>query len=366
MDKKVQFETIVQNQIGYEFENKLLLHQAFTRKSYSAENGGENNEVMELIGDSILSAVVMRYLAMEYGTNLHFQDRIPKSFRVPQEPEAFCCKKTEGELSQIKQKLVEKKTLAKRIDDLGFADFLIMGKGDEVQNMSQQASVKEDLFEAIIGAVALDSDFNYDVLQNVVEVMLRPDSIISNGEEADYVRLIYEWDESYGLIPYFRYKEEQYSFYMPHDRKVKVIAPQGNYNLNNAKYSCEMSIRNDLSRFKAYGTSKNEARKLACKAAYEFLVERGLLFTIEDEIEEPTVEMAINQLEILARRGYFSLPEYEYVETHDSDGNPIWTVECHINEFEDSFKAVSSSKKQAKKEAAFDMLQFALENYEEE
>lgn len=366
MDKKKYYDTIVQNQIGYEFKNPLLLRQAFVRKSYTAENGGENNEVLELIGDSVLGATVMRYLTKEYGTDLHIQEKIPKSLRVPYKPEEFSSSKTEGELSRIKQKLVEKKTLAKRIDDLGFAEFLIMGKGDEVQNMSQQASVKEDLFEAIIGAVAVDSDFDYEVLQNVVEIMLRPDSIVNDGEEADYVRLIYEWDESFGNIPYFRYKEERYSIYMPNDRSLIVIPPQGTYNLNNAKYSCELAIRNDLTRFKAFGLSKNEARKIACRAAYEFLVERDLLFKIKDEIEEPTVEMAINQLEILARRGYFSIPEYEYEETHDDDGNPIWNVKCYIDEIDHYFEAESSSKKQAKKEAAYDMLLDVLENYEEE
>lgn len=366
MDDKVFFETVVQNQIGYTFENPKLLRQAFVRKSYSAENGGENNEVLEFIGDTVLSAAVMRYLTTKYGNDLHIQDKIPPSFRVQQEPEEFHSEKNEGELTRIKQKLVEKKTLAKRIEELGFEEFLIMGKGDIELNMSEQPSVKEDLFEAILGAVALDTNFNYETIQNVAEIMLRPDSIVDNGEEADYVRLIYEWDESFGCIPYFRYKDEGHSLYIPSDPEVIEVIPQGTYERTNANHSCEMSIRNDLERFKAYGKSKNEARKNACKRAYEYLVEKNLLFTIRDEIDEPTVEMAINQLEILARRGYFSLPKYEYVETHDVDGNPIWHVECYVDEMDTSFNAEGSSKKQAKKEAALKMLQFALDNYDEE
>ncbi len=50
MEKKITNELIVQNQIGYDFKNPLLLRQAFVRKSYSSENGGENNEVLEFIG----------------------------------------------------------------------------------------------------------------------------------------------------------------------------------------------------------------------------------------------------------------------------------------------------------------------------
>ncbi len=366
MDDRVFFETVVQNQIGYKFENPKLLRQAFVRKSYSAENGGENNEALEFIGDTVLSAAVMRYLTTRYGNDLHIQDKIPPSFRVPQEPEEFHCKKTEGELTRIKQKLVEKKTLAMRIDELGFEEFLIMGKGDFELKMSEQPSVKEDLFEAILGAVALDSNYNYEIIQNVVEIMLRPDSIVDNGEEADYVRLIYEWDESFGCIPYFRYKDEGYSIYTQPDPDVIEVIPQGTYERTNAKHSCEMSIRNDIKRVKAYGKSKNEARRNACKRAYEYLVEQNLLFTIRDEIDEPTVEMAINQLEILARRGYISLPWYEYLENHDSDGNPIWHVECHVDEMDTSFCVEASSKKRAKKEAALKMLQYVLDNYDEE
>lgn len=366
MAKKEYFETVVQNQIGYTFENLKLLRQAFVRKSFSEENGGENNEVLEFIGDTVLSAAAMRYLTTRFGNDLHVQEKIPISFRVPQEPEEFHSEKSEGELTQIKQKLVEKKTLAIRIDELGFAEFLIMGKGDIEQNMAEQPSVKEDLFEAILGAVALDSNYDYDRIQNVVEIMLRPDSIVDNGEEADYVRLIYEWDESFGCIPYFRYKDQGYSLYTPSDPNVIEVIPQGTYELNNANYSCEMSIRNDLHRFKAYGLSRNDARKKACKRAYEYLVEHDLLFKIRDEIDEPTAEMAINQLEILARRGYFSIPKYEFIETHDADGNPIWNVKCRIEEFDASFETESSSKKKAKKEVAFEMLQYVLDNYEEE
>ncbi|MBE5905292.1 MAG: hypothetical protein E7277_00670 [Lachnospiraceae bacterium] len=366
MDKKQYFETVVQNQIGYEFKNSLLLRQAFVRRSYSSENGGENNEILEFIGDTVLSAAVMRYLTTKYGNDLHIQDKIPKAFRVSQEPEEFHCEKSEGELTSIKQKLVEKKTLAMRIDELGFKEFLIMGKGDIELNMAEQASVKEDLFEAILGAVALDTNYDYEIIQNVAEIMLRPDSIVDNGEEADYVRLIYEWDEAFGSIPYFRYKNEQYNINNPRIQGLIEVPPQGTYNNTNANYSCEMFIRNDLPRFKSYGLSKNEARKNACKLAYSYLQKNDLLLTIRDEIEEPSFDMAINQLEILARRGYFSLPKYEYAEFHDKDGNPIWRVECRIDKVDATFETESSSKKQAKKEVAFEMLKYVLDNYKEE
>ena len=48
MEEKVV--TFIQNQIGYEFKNKAILRQAFVRRSYSQEKGGEHNEVLEFIG----------------------------------------------------------------------------------------------------------------------------------------------------------------------------------------------------------------------------------------------------------------------------------------------------------------------------
>ena len=46
--------------------------------------------------------------------------------------------------------------------------------------------------------------------------------------------------------------------------------------------------------------------------------------------------------------------------TYDKDGNPIWKSICRIEEESKSFSAKSSSKKDAKKSAAFKMLQYVL------
>ena len=52
----------IQSIIGYRFRNPDLLEQAFIRRSYSEENGGENNEVLEFIGDKALDLAVIRVL----------------------------------------------------------------------------------------------------------------------------------------------------------------------------------------------------------------------------------------------------------------------------------------------------------------
>ena len=355
------FYVLVPQQIGgYKFENVLLMEQAFTRKSYSEENGGENNEVLEFIGDKVLDIAVIKYLAGKYGTNLHMYDKIPVGFRPEQEPTM------KQKLWNSLKKMVEKKALARRIDELGFAQFLRMGQGDIAKNIAEEPSVKEDLFEAIIGAVALDSNWNFEKIQSVVEVMLCPDSFIENNEEADYVSLIYEWEDSKnGCLPWFKYFDFGPSarWYL---REPNIIYQHVQGNLDHLKHACQLKLQNDMVHFEAYGESKNEARKEVCRLAYDYLKENDMLPTIQDEIDNPNFDDSINQLEILARRGYFELPKYEYEESHDNNGNPVWHVVCKIEERDDYFEGTSSSKKNAKKEAAFKMLNHILEHYDEE
>lgn len=183
--KKDLLIAMVQGQTGYTFVNKSLLLQAFTRRSYTEENGGQNNEVLEFIGDKALDFAVVKLLSQKYGNN-DIEDprkREPKCFNI-EELQAwnnrgslgeFVCECDEGELTRIKSRMVEKRYLARRIDELGFADGLIMGKGDMMNNVQNEMSVKEDLFEAIIGAVAIDCGWDFDKIQSVVETMLVPE-----------------------------------------------------------------------------------------------------------------------------------------------------------------------------------------------
>ena len=359
-------QQMIQQQIGgYEFKNPRLIRQAFVRRSYTAERGGENNEVLEFIGDKVLDIVVVRYLSEKYGNDLHKQDNIPEAFRTETNDEEFNCKLSEGELTKLKQKMVEKKALSRRIDELGLAQFLIVGEGDKKNNVSREDSVKEDLFESIVGAVAIDSNWDMEAIQSVVEIMLCPDSILRNPEEADYVGLIYDWEhKENGTVPWFKYDKEGFGlFVMTYKKDPNAIyQTEGMYgNLDWIKYHCQLKLLDSLPIFIGYGESKNEARKAVSKLAYNYLKEKDMLRTIKDEIENPNCDEAIGQLEILARRGYFSIPIYLFEESHDENGNPVWNVKCTIDEVKRSFACVNSSKKVAKKNAAYKMLEYVLE-----
>ena len=233
-----------------------------------------------------------------------------------------------------------------------------MGKGDVENEVQNTASVKEDLFEAILGAIALDSGWDLAALQDSVSIMLKPDEVLQS-DEVNYVSEIQEWSLRHtGTIPFHHFEpwSMQASWYFPKD-------PRSIYGetTEDTHFMCELQLSDVEYHFVGYGKSKHLARIEASRLVYEYLEENDLLRTIRDEIDNPNKDDSISQLEILSRRGYFPLPEYDFQETHDNDGNPIWDCECSIEGVDHVTSAKSSSKKDAKKQAAFEMLQFVLE-----
>lgn len=325
----------IENLIGYTFKNKMLLRQAFMRRSYAVEHNCSDNEVLEFIGDKALDLAVVKYLAEHNGAIVHGRGD-------------YYCDCSEATLTEMKRQLVERRTLAKRIDSLAFSDYLIMGRGDVNNRVNEKESVKEDLFEAILGAVSLDCNWDIKEIESVMEIMLIPESVL-NDDEPNYVQIVQDWCQAkYGTNPTYFYGDPPATINMI-TGEVKPIA-----------YKCRLFV-GQLSFTSEYCSSKAAARRDAAKKAYEDLDKKDLLFTIRDEIKNPNRAEAISQLEILARRGYFSIPTYEFSQKYDDDGNPIWTAECHISEYDDYFWAEDSSKKEAKKTAAFEMLKYVLE-----
>ena len=189
----------IEQLLEYEFNETAILQQAFIRRSYSQEHGGENNEVLEFIGDKALDFIVVKKLAEYYG-NYTKNDEFSTEYK-------------EGKLTEIKKKLVNSSMLAHRIDSLGLNEYLIMGKGDIKNNVQNEEHVKEDLFEAIIGAVAIDSDWDIEKIQDVIEKMLDIEYYLENGfnDDENYVDLIQQWSQKqYHELPLYEvYLEDE-------------------------------------------------------------------------------------------------------------------------------------------------------------
>ncbi len=104
----------VQSGINYNFKNLRLLHQAFTRKSYSAEHPkDQNNEVLEFYGDGILDFFVTKQLYERFSKIVNNE---------------LISEKNEDELTKLKSIIVSKNSLARCMYNFGFCNRIIVPK----------------------------------------------------------------------------------------------------------------------------------------------------------------------------------------------------------------------------------------------
>ena len=116
--------------IHYGFKNKELLKTAFTHSSYANQNNVKSNQRLEYLGDAILNFVVADYLYNNFNVE-------------------------EGQMSKWRSKMVNSENLSGIIDSLGLDKFLLLGNSFNSQEVAK--SLKEDLFESIVGAIYLDT-----------------------------------------------------------------------------------------------------------------------------------------------------------------------------------------------------------------
>ena len=333
----------IENTIGYTFSNGDLLQQAFVRRSYSEEKGGQNNEVLEFIGDKALDLAVIRIMMERFGRIT--ADKQWQEFKLTN-PKYFKTKYSEGKFTDIKKDLVQKKALAKCMDRLGFNSELIMGKGDRSQNIQDQDSVKEDLFEAIIGAVAIDCDYNMDTITDVVKTMIDFDAYFSGEDESDdenYVGLLQTWCQKSGYeLPEYKY-DERYD-----------------------GYSCVVRVELDDCNYEGYGEgkSKAKARMAAAEDLYCELQDKGYITNeIEEAIGEASYDESLRQINELVQKGLINKPTYEYNQEYDENGNQVWSCVISIDGVDESFVNHDSKKKEAQKASAYEMLLYLMGQY---
>ena len=127
--------TNCQETIKYEFRNKSHLLEAITHRTYANESKKKMkyNQRLEFLGDSVLSLIMSDYLFRKYNTS------------------------KEGLLSKVKSSLVSQKSLSDISKELKLGNFLLLGHGEEASGGRYRDNMLEDLFEAIVGAIYLDS-----------------------------------------------------------------------------------------------------------------------------------------------------------------------------------------------------------------
>ncbi len=130
---------------GISFNDKRLLKQAFTHRSFVNENktpGLSHNERLEFLGDAVLELVVTEYLYAKY-------------------PEA-----TEGDLTSYRSALVNANTLSQVARDLDINEYLLLSKGEAKDEGRARLYILANTIEAIIGAIFLDQ--GYEAVKNFI------------------------------------------------------------------------------------------------------------------------------------------------------------------------------------------------------
>jgi len=130
--------TPLEERIGYKFRNSLLLAEALTHPSVGHEMQREhlNNQRLEFLGDAVLQLVITEQLYRHFG------------------------EEAEGHLTKLRSRLVSRDTLKKYAVAIDLGQYLMLGRGEESSGGRARASTLGDAFEALIGAIYLDSDLD--------------------------------------------------------------------------------------------------------------------------------------------------------------------------------------------------------------
>lgn len=211
---------------GFKPRKESLYRLAFTHSSVAKENRKglkENNERLEFLGDAILGAVITEYLYHLY----------------PQHEE--------GELTNMRSKLVSRKHLNELGESLGLKELLEYSPS----RGTQAKSLNGDAFEALIGALFID--YGYPACESfLVNKVLKPLDLEKLSERlTSFKSKLLEWGQ----------KEKK-------TVQFKLIGSEGKSHDPIYHVACIVSNR---SLAEGSGPTKKKAEEVAAKAAYEDL-----------------------------------------------------------------------------------------------
>ena len=161
----------IKNDFGFYPKNITLYQLAFTHKSASESSLGSyklNNERLEYLGDTILSAVVADYLFHIFPT------------------------KSEGFLTEMRSRIVSRASLNKLSQKLGF-DRMIHYSHD---NHSSFKSMTGNAFEAFVGALYLDRGYEFSkhiLIDRIIKMHIDLDQL--EQTDVNFKSKLLEWSQ---------------------------------------------------------------------------------------------------------------------------------------------------------------------------
>lgn len=168
---------ILENSMGYGFNDRSFLMNALCHRSYLNENQNtcdSDNERLEFLGDAVLGLCIAQLL----------MEKSPL--------------KKEGELSKLRATLVSEPALAKTARSIDLGRFIRLGKGEAISRGHDKNSILSDAFEAVIAAVYLDGGFDEGcgLIRRLFNEIL--DEMTANEKTIDYKSTLQEYAQERG------------------------------------------------------------------------------------------------------------------------------------------------------------------------
>ena len=221
----------LQQTIEIEFNNPELAENAFVHRSYLNEHPDfelGSNERLEFLGDAVLELLTSERLYHQY----------------PERPE--------GDLTSFRAALVCTKSLAEEARRLGLGEHLYLSKGEEESGGRDREYILANTFEALLGAVYLDTNAGLRACRKFLETNLfyKIEEIVQNRKYKDAKSTFQEiTQEEIGITPTYKVLDE---WGPDHAKHFKMGVFLGNKQVGVGE-----------------GTSKQEGEEKAAKDALE-------------------------------------------------------------------------------------------------
>jgi ribonuclease-3 len=179
----------LEKKIGTKFIDKGLIKTAFIHKSYVNEHrqeGLENNERMEFLGDAVLELASTKHLYLKYPNQ------------------------NEGTMTTFRSALVKGKHLAEVAKELELGAYLFLSKGEDQSGGREKNYILANVLEALIGAIYLDQ--GNEAAEEFIKkfILIRLDEIIEKGQHIDAKSQFQELSqEKEGITPNYRVESEE-------------------------------------------------------------------------------------------------------------------------------------------------------------
>ena len=212
------------------YTDKELIRQALVHSSYVNEHKtfAHDNERLEFMGDAVLQL---------WSTT--------KLFKLT--PEL-----SEGQMTTLRAQLVCEEALAEYNRKLGLGRYLLLGVGEEKTGGRERDSILADMFEAVLGAIYLDSGM--DSINVILEEVLTPAITQPKSEKViDYKTKLQEYKKSD-------------SRKTVHYETIHVSGPS-----NKPEFEVAVML-DDITLGRGKGFSKKRAEQMAAKDAFEKMV----------------------------------------------------------------------------------------------